>query len=329
MVNTVATAPIALPRAVRRIWIRQNSHSLFIAGAGGLFSLSLAIDLYLERPGLSPEVLWLLLALCVALSATALLSGKHFPRWVGLSCVVAFSAATIFFFSPWGDEQAAVSSAQELPILALYLGWFVSRPLGRIIMLVATALITAAVATNPLFWADGTLGVPTGFQTIVIALFCFEIGSMLWRRSEHRITTDQLTGVLNRAGFLRRLDDELARAQRSNTPVSLVVVDFDHFKRLNDTEGHAAGDRALVETVAVWREGVRSGDVIGRTGGDEFALLLDRTDAHEAQQIMRRLREVSPHAWSWGIAQARPGDTSESIFARADDILYAFKRRRG
>ena len=61
LVNTVATAPIALPRAVRRIWIRQNSHSLFIAGAGGLFSLSLAIDLYLRRPGLSPTVLWLLL----------------------------------------------------------------------------------------------------------------------------------------------------------------------------------------------------------------------------------------------------------------------------
>lgn len=328
LVTSVATAPIALPRFARRFWVRQSPHSLFISGAGLLFCVTLAIDLLLHREGLSPVLVGVLLFLCAALSASALVTGRRFPEWIGFACVVTFISATVFFFSPWGDEQSAVSSAQELPILALYLGWFVRRPLGRLIMLVATALIVLAVAVNPLFWPDGTLGVPTGVQMIVIALFCFEVGSMLWRHSERRITTDQLTGALNRAGFLKRLDEELARTLRSGTPLSLVVVDFDHFKQLNDTQGHAAGDRALIESVDVWRDGVRAGDVIGRTGGDEFALLLDRTDAHGAQQTMRRLRDASPHAWSWGIAQARPGDTSETIFARADQILYSFKRRR-
>lgn len=328
MASTVIPAPGSLSTEFRSLITRQNPHSVFAAGAALLFSITLILDLLSNRPEIDPITLWVLLAFCLALTLAAVLLGRRFPPAVGLSCVIVFTCATIYFFSPWGDEQAAVSSAQELPILALYLGWFVRRPLGRIIMLCATALILVAVITNPLFGPEGTLGVPTGVQMIVIALFCFEIGSMLWKRSERRITTDQLTGTLNRAGFMGQLEHELARALRTGIPLCLVVVDFDSFKQLNDTRGHAEGDRALVESVRVWREGVRSGDVIGRTGGDEFALLLDRTDATTAQQVMQRLHDASPHPWSWGIAQARPGDTSEALFARADDILYRFKRRR-
>lgn len=307
---------------------RQNPHSVFCVAAGLLFSATLVLDLAIHRPGLDPIALWVLLAFCLTFTAVAMLMGERFPSYVGLACVVVFTAASIYFFGPWGDEQAAVSSAQELPILALYLGWFVRRPLGRVIMLTSIALMVIAIATNPLFWATGTLGVPTGVQMIVIALFCFEVGSMLWRHSERRISTDQLTGALNRAGFLKRLDRELGRS-RGNVPLTLVVVDFDYFKQLNDTQGHAAGDRALIETVGLWKESLRTGDVVGRTGGDEFALLLDRTDAHGAQQTVVRLHEASAYSWSWGIAQARPGDTSETLFARADDILYRFKRNRG
>lgn len=314
---------------LRRLWIRQNPHSFFCAAAAVFFSWTLIIDLALHRPGMVAWVLWVLLAFCLTLAVSALLLGRDFPLPAGLSCVVVFTVASILFLGPTGDEQSAVSSAQELPILALYLGWFVPRPLGRILMLSAIVLLVVAVALNPLFWADGVLGVPTAVQAIVIALFCFEVGSMLWRSSERKISTDQLTKALNRAGFMTRLDRELRRAQRSGAPLSLVVIDFDGFKRLNDTNGHAAGDEALIETVEAWRSGLRVRDVIGRTGGDEFALLLERTSTAAADQTVRRLRAESPHAWSWGIAQMRPDDDGESIFGRADRALYEMKRGGG
>lgn len=322
-------AALSVTSAMRRLARRQDPHSVFLTGAAFFFSLSLAIDLALHRPGLDPWVLWLLLAFCLSLGSTAVIMGRHFPVGIGLVCVTAFAIATAYFVSPWGDTQSAVSSAQELPILALYLGWFVPRPLGRILMLLVIALLAGALAINPLFASDGALGVPSGAQMLIVALFCFEIGSMLWRRSEKRIKTDQLTGVLNRAGFLSRLDRELVRSGRSGIPMCLVVIDFDRFKQLNDTFGHAEGDRALTETVETWHSEIRFGDMIGRTGGDEFAILLDRVDAYGAHQIMLRLREISPYAWSWGVAQARDGDTSESIFGRADKLLYEAKRRRG
>jgi len=290
--------------------------------------LTVVFDMVLNRPRIDDVLLWILLLFCITFATFAFVLGERFPVAAGLVCVGAFAAATVFFVGPWGDEQSAISSSQEMPILALYLGWFVARPLGRILMLLMTGLLLLSYILNPIFAPDGLLGVPTAVQTIVISLFCFEIGSMVWRKSEREITIDPLTGALLRRAFFARISTELARFERHGSPFVLVVIDFDHFKELNDTEGHAAGDRALVRTVDAWQSAIRAGDILGRTGGDEFAMILGQTDAHEAQQIMRRLREHSPHSWSWGIAQSRAGDTPNAIFARADERLYESKWAR-
>lgn len=313
---------------LRRFAAHQNPHSLFIAAAGTFFAITLVIDIALHRADLQEWVLWVLVIFCSVLALIALVLGELFPLWIGLLCVIVFTIASLYFLGPLTDAQAAVSTAQELPILALYLGWFIPRPLGRIVMITVTVLFTAVLVINPAFHPDGELGVPSGVQMIVVGLFCFEIGSMLWRRSEKIIGTDLLTGVLNRAGFMKHLERELQRAARGGAAMCLVVIDFDRFKQLNDTQGHAAGDRALADTVAILRGGIRSGDAIGRTGGDEFAILLDRIDVRGADQIMRRLRQASTHPWSWGIAQVRPGEGIESVFGRADTLLYDAKRRR-
>ena len=328
MVSTQAAASASSRGRSIRFLTRQNTHSLYVAAAGALLSCTLVVDLLLQRDAFDLWVLWALLAFCLALSMTALVMGRRFPVAVGLGCVVVFTIASLYFLSPGGDESSAVASAQELPILALYLGWFVPRPLGRILMLVITALLVVVLAINPLFRASGVLGVPTGVQTIVIALLCFEVGSMLWRQSERRITTDELTGALNRGAFLERFGHDLARAARTGAPLSVVIIDFDGFKQLNDTRGHAAGDAALSGTVLRWREALRAHDPIGRLGGDEFALILEHSDAERAEGVVERLREVSQHDWSWGIAQALPGDDMERLLARADEAPYALKRRR-
>lgn len=307
---------------------RQDPHSYFLFFAGMLLTGTLVADLVLHRENLDPAVLTGLAVAGMVLSSTALVLGERFPRWLGLSCVVLFALASVYFISPLGDEQSAVSSLQELPILALYLGWFVPRPLSRIYMYSCLALITAMASINPIFHVAGNLGVTSALQAIIAAIFCFEVGSALWRRTEHQVVTDALTGALNRAGFMAKLEAELARSQRAGAPLSLVVVDFDYFKQLNDTQGHAAGDAALAETVRLWTQRLRPRDVVGRTGGDEFAILLDRTDERGAEQIMHRVRSESPHAWSWGISQARDRDSVEQLFDRADERLYAVKRSR-
>jgi len=293
------------------------------------FAVTLLIDILMRRPGLQAWLLWVLFALCFSVAVVALRIGTRFPHAAGFSGMLVFGAASLYFMSAWADVQSAVSTAQELPLLALYLGWFVPKPLGRIVMSSFTVLLIVVMVLNPIFRPGGELDAPVVVQMILVSLFCFELGSVLWRRSMRKITTDELTGVLNRVGFMEALDRELARPTRSEHPMCLVVIDFDRFKELNDTQGHGRGDQALIETVAGWRAALRTGDVIGRTGGDEFAILLDRTDPAGAQQIMARLREDSPHPWSWGISQARFGDTNESIFSRADERLYSFKIRPG
>lgn len=314
--------------AARGFMGRQDTHSWFLISSGLLLIGTLVIDLLLHRENIDPAVLIVLFTAAVALSVSAVLLGKRFPLWMGLSCVAILALASIYFISPAGDAQSAVSSMQELPILALYLAWFVRRPLNRVLLLTSIAAITAVMFVNPAFHFDGDLGVAVAIQSLVAALFCFEVGQALWRRTEHKVATDVLTGALNRAGFMKRLEEEVRRSERANTPLSLVVIDFDDFKQINDTEGHAAGDQALIDTVQHWNSGLRQHDVVGRTGGDEFAMLITRTGATDAQRTMLRLREHSPHAWSWGVSQLRDGDTIESLFDRADRRLYAVKRGR-
>lgn len=149
--------------------------------------------------------------------------------------------------------------------------------------------------------------------------------------------TDPMTGALNRRGFYARAEQELARSARYGRPLSLVMVDADHFKRVNDTYGHDAGDRVLVAIVAASRGGMRSTDAIARLGGEEFCLLLPETRAQDAAVVADRLRvaiaalsfgkgecEFRVTA-SFGIAECRPGDGIEDVLRRADEALYRAK----
>ena len=103
-------------------------------------------------------------------------------------------------------------------------------------------------------------------------------------------STDNLTGLYNRRMFFRRLDEEIARSERSSDPISLIYTDIDHFKNVNDTYGHAAGDAVLQQASRVMQRILRRGDVLGRLGGEEFMIMLPGTNGEAAQQIAERLR---------------------------------------
>ena len=151
--------------------------------------------------------------------------------------------------------------------------------------------------------------------------------------------TDALTGVANRRHFLERLQAELGRVSRHATQASLLMIDLDHFKQVNDNFGHATGDEVLRNLAALSRQTLRHSDVIGRLGGEEFAALLPDDDAVSAMQTAERLRKaLETHpvrtadgtavtvTASIGVTRLRPDDRKpETPLGRADNALYQAK----
>jgi diguanylate cyclase len=157
--------------------------------------------------------------------------------------------------------------------------------------------------------------------------------------ARQRAAIDGLTGVANRAHFLEMAARSIAGARRYRHQLSLLMLDVDRFKSINDTHGHAAGDATLVSLVRVCSNGLREGDLVGRLGGDEFAVLLPETSADLARQVASRLHgalAAAAVAWegkrlplevSVGVASLKPeGDTLDALLGRADEALYQAKR---
>ena len=148
---------------------------------------------------------------------------------------------------------------------------------------------------------------------------------------------DHLTGTLNRRGMDDAFLRELSRADRLNAPLCVSLLDIDHFKRLNDTYGHDAGDEALIHLVRVVKEALRPSDVIARFGGEEFVIILPEAGMDEAVMVMTRVqRHLTKNffmhdnqrlliTFSAGVALRGVGEGAESMISRADKALYQAK----
>jgi diguanylate cyclase (GGDEF)-like protein len=155
-------------------------------------------------------------------------------------------------------------------------------------------------------------------------------------RLERLAHTDELTRALNRRSLLPRLTQEIARAARYAKPLSLALIDLDHFKRVNDTHGHLLGDRVLAEFAERVRETVRTADILVRWGGEEFVLVLPETDAAAARVVAERVRAaVATRTFAGPVAVAqtasiglgtwRAGETPKALLARVDAAAYDAK----
>jgi len=154
------------------------------------------------------------------------------------------------------------------------------------------------------------------------------------------VLRDSLTNVYNRLYFMQQLEREVQQAQRTGAPLSVLMLDVDHFKRINDAHGHLVGDRVLQQIAGACGACIRPYDVLARIGGEEFALLLSATPLDEASEIAERVRagvsglrldaeagEGVSITVSIGISKLAPGDRSGEIaLKRADDALYQAKR---
>lgn len=160
----------------------------------------------------------------------------------------------------------------------------------------------------------------------------------LHEEAQRHAVTDGLTGLWNRRQFDLRIRDEMQRAERFGDSFSIVLVDVDHFKAVNDRHGHSTGDAALVFIAERLREAVREIDVVARWGGEEFAVLLPRTDVEDAALVAERIRsfvsaapmatdgeELSLSISAGVAAHAGPGQSVVALFREADGALYRAK----
>jgi diguanylate cyclase (GGDEF)-like protein len=167
-----------------------------------------------------------------------------------------------------------------------------------------------------------------GTHTTIASLLAHEAAAVIARADmldnlADEAQSDPLTGLPNR----RAWDAQVKRLHSEGGQLVIAMIDFDHFKRFNDTYGHPAGDRLLKETAAAWRDQLRTGDVLARLGGEEFGLLLRDCDPEVASEVTERLRRCVSDNWtcSAGIAVGYPSERAEDIIARADVALYQAK----
>ena len=153
------------------------------------------------------------------------------------------------------------------------------------------------------------------------------------------VLNDVLTGCLNRRGFDQSLPREVARSMRAGSELALIAIDLDHFKKINDTYGHLGGDAVLREFGMMMTQAARAGDMVARTGGEEFSILLPDTNLEGATLVAQRLCDrVRKHAFmvngkpvslsaSFGVVSTRPGrdESDANLKLRADEALYAAK----
>ena len=157
-----------------------------------------------------------------------------------------------------------------------------------------------------------------------LAIESSDLAAELARQAE----TDPLTGVANRRGLARALERDLAAARRTDRHLAVAVLDLDHFKAYNDSQGHQAGDLLLRGAVRAWREHLRAGDLLARYGGEEFVVVLPEAgDSVAAMRAIERVRVATPDVTaSAGVALWDGREPAAHLIRRADGALYEAKR---
>lgn len=234
---------------------------------------------------------------------------------------------------------ADVITGPDVSMLLLYsatvagAAWFVGR---RFAILVAFG---TGVATTMIQEASASFSFPTGivllnavFRTlslILLALVVVQQRRLVVKLRDASIT-DSLTGILNRAGAMQRLRDEIERSRRTSTPLSVGYLDLDGLKERNDRLGHAAGDELIVQLAHATSSTLRSIDVVGRMGGDEFLVVLSDTDVVGARRMLQRLSlvdDLPPVSVGVLCFDEVPGDaTADEVIRRVDEVMYEAKR---
>lgn len=235
------------------------------------------------------------------------------------------------------ETQSAIKAVLAIVVIAFvaevlimqglsYLGYGEHTPFS----IFADAALLAIVIAPPIYW-------------LVLNPIHKEYQRRLRAESEaeemSRVAiTDPLTRIMNRRGITVGLLDAMAHAERYRTPLTVAMVDIDHFKEINDTYGHEAGDRVLKNVAEILSDALRMPDKVGRYGGEEFLIVLPHTTLAQGSKIVERIRaSVSKKIFdqgakkahvtiSVGVTQFKPGEDLEQLMSQADKAMYDAKK---
>lgn len=212
--------------------------------------------------------------------------------------------------------------------------FFVLKPRNAVRL---NLLILLALAPRAIEFIDGS-GIVTFYITLLgtnVLALTFAAGMRLSRsRLSVMAERDALTGARNRHSLEPMLEAALEKQRQQETPASLLVIDLDHFKEINDRFGHDVGDRALKEVAEILIHATRAGDDVFRYGGEELVVLANGAKSEPAGRLAEKLRQrirrtplesLGPLSVSIGVTEARSDDTPESWFRRADELMYRAK----
>lgn len=302
-------APSWQPRAMAAICFASATAQVY----GTVFPVRDHFDLRLRLVGI---------ALTAGVGAAYWLLARHFRVWMVHTIIAIGLSWGLLGLARSDNELAMVLTLSTLLWTCILVGLAFPPSVTR----VYAALLCFGLATA--IWANGVeSGAAIGLLFAGSFIVAMEILTRMSSKLREAATTDSLTGFLNRNG----LEHEVAQVRRfgrGDDRVSVLLIDIDGFKLVNDREGHLEADRRLRELGDAWRHNLRAGDLVGRMGGDEFVLVSSELDREAAETMVERLREASPLPWSGGLVFSEPGEPFESILARADRLLYAEKKSK-
>ena len=280
-----------------------------------------------QRWGITPP--WLATGLLTFLAGDLfwLLVGNHtVPDWVTRGIDSCYFAAFVILgyavrHASATDEQRASAAPQPpgVPLMSMLL----------LALLMAPAVLVMQMSHGA-FQHGAAIAAGSTIMSVLVVTRLTVLLRFVGRQTDQvreLARRDELTGLPNRRAWTDELPRVLENARHGAQPVSICMVDLDHFKVFNDTYGHQAGDRLLKEAAAAWLGRLRQSDILARYGGEEFIVLLPGTDLEAACTIIERLRPVTPagQTFSSGIAAWDTTETSEELIARADAALYEAK----
>jgi diguanylate cyclase (GGDEF)-like protein len=290
-----------------------------LLAAAGILAIAVLFPMSPQAPiGLG----YVMIAVALAMAGATFAFGPRLPRQVLLGEAVVAVLLNSVLVAAAHTREGAIGDALAYVWLTLYVAVFFPARAVPFAGLVAVAYGAGLLA--------GGLPAMVGAWAIVAVsvLVAAGVASRLVRIVDVRLRTDALTGALNRGGLAAAAARALERARRRTEELSVVAIDLDDFKQVNEREGHAGGDRLLASAADAWRAELRGEDVLARTGGDEFVLLMPGTSSEQAEAVLERLRRAHPVAWSAGVSVWRPGEPIEACIARADARLYEAKAER-
>ncbi|MBO9331083.1 diguanylate cyclase [Achromobacter sp. HZ01] len=301
------------------------------------------------------------LALCAYYAGLCRLVGQPVPRRrmaLGAGATLLVLAAYTYIEPQIGARMVAMSILMAGFMLAIAVTVGRGMPSNRSrysyhfvrVVALASALVCAARAVVYLLdiAEPQALLVPTAWNIVfmtlgVLTMPCLTLGTIMiihdrmLAEREQEANTDFLTGLMSRKAWWLQAERYCAQALRTRRPLSLLLLDIDHFKRINDTRGHAAGDAVLRHFGLLATATLRTGDHVGRVGGEEFAVLFPDLRSEAVMEVAARLLESvrrTPcahggssisYTFSAGVAEWMPGEGLQAFFERADGKLYAAK----